>query len=91
MAARSCEDSGACQSFVPTHLQLASEFHEFTIVMEGSLRVEHSEGVIEVKAGQAVHTVAGEWVRHSTAGEEGAEYVAVCLPAFAPDIVHREG
>lgn len=65
------------------------EFDEYTIVLAGSLRVEHRGGVLEVRAGQAVHTAPGEWVRYSTPG--GAEYVAVCLPAFSPETVRRDG
>ena len=60
-----------------------------TLVLEGTVRVEHEGGVLEVAAGQAVRARAGEWVRYSTPG--GARYVAVCLPAFAPDTVHRDG
>jgi mannose-6-phosphate isomerase-like protein (cupin superfamily) len=67
------------------------EFDEYTVVLEGTLRVEHEGGVLEVGAGQAVITPAGEWVRYSTPGPEGASYIAVCLPAFAPDTVHRDG
>jgi quercetin dioxygenase-like cupin family protein len=63
-------------------------FDEYTLVLEGSLRVESASGVLDVGAGQAVHVPAGEWVRYST--PEGATYVAVCLPAFSPDIVHRD-
>jgi mannose-6-phosphate isomerase-like protein (cupin superfamily) len=66
------------------------EFDEYTVVLRGVLRVEHREGAIEVRAGQAIITHAGEWVRYSTPGDEGAEYVAVCLPAFAPTTVHRD-
>jgi mannose-6-phosphate isomerase-like protein (cupin superfamily) len=66
------------------------EFREFTIVLRGLLRVEHEGGSLDVAAGQAVVTEAGEWVRYSTPGEEGAEYVAVCLPAFSPSTVHRD-
>lgn len=66
------------------------EFDEYTVVLQGTLRVEHHAGVLEVEAGQAVVTRAGEWVRYSTPGPEGAEYVAVCLPAFSPDTVHRD-
>jgi mannose-6-phosphate isomerase-like protein (cupin superfamily) len=66
------------------------EFDEFTIVLNGTLRVEHKGGSLDVHAGQAVHTRPGEWVRYSTPGAEGAEYIAVCLPAFAPETVHRE-
>ena len=65
------------------------EFDEFTLVLRGTVRVEHDGGVLDVAAGQAVITRAGERVRYTT--PEGAEYVAVCLPAFAPDTVHREG
>jgi len=64
------------------------EFDEYTVVLEGALRVEHDGGELEVAAGQAVLVRAGEWVRYSTPG--GAHYVAVCLPAFAPDTVHRD-
>lgn len=65
------------------------EFDEYTLVLKGTLRVESKDGTVEVGAGQAVIAHAGEWVRYSTP-EEGAEYVAVCLPAFSPDIVHRD-
>lgn len=66
------------------------EFEEITVVLRGTLRVEHEGGVLEVEAGQAIVTHAGEWVRYSTPGPDGAEYVAVCLPAFSPDTVHRD-
>jgi ethanolamine utilization protein EutQ len=66
------------------------EFDEYTIVLKGSLRVEHQNGVLDVKAGQAVVARGGEWVRYSTPDPEGAEYIAVCLPAFSPGTVHRE-
>lgn len=67
------------------------EFEEVTLVLRGSLRVESEGGEsIDVTAGQAVVTSRGEWVRYSTPGPEGAEYVAVCLPAFSPDTVHRD-
>jgi mannose-6-phosphate isomerase-like protein (cupin superfamily) len=66
------------------------QFEEFTVVLRGTLRVEHREGTIDVTAGQAVIAHAGEWVRYSTPGEEGAEYIAVCLPAFSMDTVHRD-
>lgn len=66
------------------------EFDEFTLVLAGSLRVETKQGFLEVRAGQAVETRAGEWVRYSTPGPEGAEYVAVCVPAFSPATVHRD-
>lgn len=63
-------------------------FDEYTLVLEGWLRVESESGVLDVQAGQAVHAAAGEWVRYST--PQGASYVAVCLPAFSPDTVHRD-
>ncbi len=66
------------------------EFDEFTVVLRGTLRVEHHGGALDVHAGQAVIAHRGEWVRYSTPGEEGAEYIAVCLPAFAMDTVHRD-
>lgn len=66
------------------------EFEEVTLVLKGVVRVEHEGGHLDVKAGQAVITRPGEWVRYSTPGAEGAEYVAVCLPAFSPDTVHRD-
>jgi mannose-6-phosphate isomerase-like protein (cupin superfamily) len=66
------------------------EFDEFTVVLRGTLRVEHQEGALDVHAGQAVIAHRGEWVRYSTPGQEGAEYIAVCLPAFAMDTVHRD-
>jgi quercetin dioxygenase-like cupin family protein len=64
------------------------EFDEYTVVLDGLLRVEHDGGTLEVRAGQAVLVKAGEWVRYST--PDGAEYVAVCLPAFSPATVHRD-
>lgn len=66
------------------------EFDEFTIVLKGTLRVEHRSGTLDVRAGQAVVTHAGEWVRYSTPEEGGAEYIAVCLPAFSMESVHRD-
>jgi mannose-6-phosphate isomerase-like protein (cupin superfamily) len=66
------------------------EFEEITVVLRGLLRVEHDGGLLEVRAGQAVVTRPGEWVRYSTPEPEGAEYVAVCLPAFSPATVHRD-
>ena len=66
------------------------EFDEFTVVLRGTLHVEHAGGTMEVRAGQAVITHKGEWVRYSTPGNEGAEYIAVCLPAFSPSTVHRD-
>jgi mannose-6-phosphate isomerase-like protein (cupin superfamily) len=67
------------------------EFEEITVVLRGTLRVEHESGVLEVRAGQAVVTAPGEWVRYSTPEAGGAEYLAVCLPAFSPAAVHRDG
>ena len=67
------------------------EFDEFTVVLKGMLRVTHRDGVLDVAAGQAVIAHRGEWVQYSTPGPEGAEYLAVCLPAFSPDTVHRDG
>jgi mannose-6-phosphate isomerase-like protein (cupin superfamily) len=66
------------------------EFDEYTIVLAGALSVESEGPTLTVKAGQAVLARAGEWVRYSTPEPEGAEYIAVCLPAFGPDIVHRD-
>ncbi len=66
------------------------EFDEFTLVLRGTVRVEHAGGAVEVKAGQAVVTRAGERIRYSTPDGEGAEYVAICLPAFAPELAKRE-
>ncbi|MCC6537654.1 MAG: cupin domain-containing protein [Bryobacterales bacterium] len=66
------------------------EFDEYTIVLRGAMRVEHAGGVTDVEAGQAILTHAGEWIRYSTPGAEGADYIAICLPAFAPGTVHRD-
>jgi mannose-6-phosphate isomerase-like protein (cupin superfamily) len=66
------------------------EFEEYTIVLKGLLRVEYTGGQLDVKAGQAVIAHAGEWVQYSTPGEEGAEYLAICMPAFSPTLVHRD-
>lgn len=66
------------------------EFEEITVVLRGSLRVEHEAGALDVETGQAVVTHAGEWVRYSTPSPEGAEYIAICLPAFSPETVHRD-
>ena len=66
------------------------EFEEITVVLRGMLRVEHDGGALEVRAGQAVVAHPGEWVRYSSPGPDGAEYVAVCLPAFSPQTVHRD-
>jgi mannose-6-phosphate isomerase-like protein (cupin superfamily) len=66
------------------------EFEEITVVLSGMVRVEHEGGTIDVRAGQAVIAAAGEWVRYSSPEADGAEYVAVCLPAFSPNTVHRD-
>ncbi len=66
-------------------------FDEFTLVLRGLLRVESRDGALDVQAGQAVIAHAGEWVRYSSPEGNGAEYIAVCLPAFSPDTVHRDG
>ena len=66
------------------------EFDEFTVILRGTLRVEHRAGSMDVHAGQAIIAHRGEWVRYSTPEPEGAEYIAVCLPAFAMETVHRD-
>ncbi len=66
------------------------EFEEITVVLKGMLRVEHRDGIIDVRAGQAILAHPGEWVRYSTPEPGGAEYIAVCLPAFSMDTVHRD-
>ena len=66
------------------------EFDEYTLVLAGMLKVDHEGGSFEVSPGQAVITARGEWVRYSSPGRDGAEYIAVCLPAFSPDTVHRD-
>jgi mannose-6-phosphate isomerase-like protein (cupin superfamily) len=66
------------------------EFEEMTVVLRGMVRVEHEGGVIDVRAGQAVVTSPGEWIRYSSPEADGAEYIAVCLPAFSPATVHRD-
>lgn len=66
------------------------EFDEYTVVLKGVLRVESESGAIDVQAGQAVIVYGGEWVRYSTPGPDWAEYLAVCLPAFSPEAVHRD-
>ncbi len=65
-------------------------FDEFTVVLRGALHVKTETGSYEVKAGQAIIAHKGEWIQYSTPGAEGAEYMAVCLPAFSPDTVHRD-
>ncbi len=66
------------------------EFDEYTIVLKGLLRVEHQAGTLDIQAGQGVIVQGGEWVRYSTPEAEGAEYIAICLPAFSPNTVHRD-
>jgi len=66
------------------------DFDEYTIVLRGRLHVEYRGGALEVTEGEAIIAHAGEWVRYSTPGEDGAEYIAVCLPAFSPESVHRD-
>lgn len=65
------------------------EFEEYTIVLRGRLRVKHKDGSLDVAAGQAIVAHPGEWIQYSTP-EEGAEYIAICMPAFSPDTVHRD-
>lgn len=66
------------------------EFDEYTLVLKGTLRVETKGETLEIEAGQAVHTRPGEWIRYSTPYQDGCQYIAVCLPAFTPDTVHRD-
>jgi mannose-6-phosphate isomerase-like protein (cupin superfamily) len=66
------------------------DFDEYTVVLRGVLRIESQDRTFDVQAGQAIITNKGEWVRYSTPGDTGAEYIAVCLPAFSPDSVHRD-
>ncbi len=66
------------------------EFDEYTVVLSGMLRVDHESGTIDVKVGQAIIAHAGEWIRYSSPGEAGAEYIAICLPAFSVEAVHRD-
>jgi mannose-6-phosphate isomerase-like protein (cupin superfamily) len=66
------------------------EFDEYSVVLRGELQVETREGVQQVAAGQAILSPRGQWVRYSTPGPEGAEYIAVCAPAFSPETVHRD-
>ena len=67
------------------------EFDEFTVVLRGTLRVRYKDGEMNVAAGQAVIAHRGEWIQYSTPAEGGAEYIAVCLPAFSMETVHRDG
>jgi mannose-6-phosphate isomerase-like protein (cupin superfamily) len=66
------------------------DFDEYTVVLTGRLVVEHADGRMEVRGGHAVHARPGEWVRYSSPEPEGADYISVCLPAFSPDIGHRD-
>ena len=66
------------------------EFDEYTVVLKGMLRVETKEGSVDVHAGEGIIVARGEWIRYSTPFDEGAEYIAVCLPAFSPETVHRD-
>ena len=66
------------------------EFDEYTVVLKGMLRVETEHGTQDIQGGEAVIARKGEWVRYSTPGPDGAEYIAVCLPAFSPAAVHRD-
>jgi uncharacterized cupin superfamily protein len=66
------------------------EFDEYTVVLEGEILVESDDGSLSVAAGQAVHAPAGRWVRYSTPNADGARYVAICIPAFAPELVNRD-
>lgn len=67
------------------------EFDEYTVVLRGVLHIEHAGGAFDVSAGQAVMAPRGEWIRYSTPHPDGAEYIAVCVPAFSPGTVHRDG
>jgi mannose-6-phosphate isomerase-like protein (cupin superfamily) len=66
------------------------EFQEITVILKGQVRLEYEGGSLEAKAGQAVVSEPGEWIRYSTPEPGGAEYIAICLPAFSPEIVHRD-
>ncbi len=66
------------------------EFDEYTVVLNGMLRVKTKDALVDVHSGEAIITQKGEWIQYSTPGPEGAEYIAVCLPAFSPDSVHRD-
>ena len=66
------------------------EFDEFSITLKGNLRIESKNGTIDVKEGQAVIVYKGEWIKYSTPFQGGAEYIAICIPAFSPTIVHRD-
>jgi len=66
------------------------EFEEITVILRGQVKLEYEGGVLEARAGQAVVSEPGDWIRYSTPAPGGAEYIAICLPAFSPDIVHRD-
>lgn len=66
------------------------EFDEYTVVLKGELQVKTNNDVYRISAGEAILTTAGEWIQYSTPGDDGAEYIAVCLPAFSPDTVKRD-
>ena len=66
------------------------EFDEYTVVLKGMLRVETKDNTFDIHVGEAIITHKGEWIKYSTPNDEGAEYIAVCLPAFSPDTVHRD-
>ena len=66
------------------------EFDEFSIILKGTLRIENKNSTVDVKEGQAVIAPKGEWIKYSTPFQGGAEYIAICIPAFSPDIVHRD-
>jgi ethanolamine utilization protein EutQ len=87
--ARQLQNSG-CKRCAHAQPGQTAEFEEFTIVLKGMLRVTHKNGVFDVRAAQAVIAHKGEWVQYSTPEEGGADYIAVCLPAFSMDTVHRD-
>ena len=66
------------------------EFEEITVILKGQVRLDHEDGFLIAKAGQSVVSQPGEWIRYSTPDPGGAEYIAICLPAFSPDLVHRD-
>ncbi len=66
------------------------EFDEYTLVLKGNLRIETKDNIVDIKAGQAVISEKNEWIKYSTPYKDGAEYISVCLPAFSPDMVHRD-
>ena len=75
---------------MPRRIGQRPEFEKLTVVLRGLLRVEYEDGVLDVRAGPVVVTEPGEWVRYGSPEPEGAEYIAVCLPAFGPDLVNRD-